>query len=83
MEDTKGFYPKYIVKKSDGSPVNPNNKYIILRYDKDDEYGEVTRYLLLIFCRLIKPFAKKFSLELRDEMVEELSRIGQERKKVK
>lgn len=79
MVDEKGFYPKYNVTKTDGSDIDPNAKYIVLRYDRDDDYGEITRYLLLIFCRLIKPFAKQFSLDLQKEIVKELGKIGEKR----
>lgn len=31
----KGLYPKYIIAKADGSPVDPNADYFVLRLDTD------------------------------------------------
>ena len=31
----KGLYRKYKIEKSDGSPIDENAAYFILRYDKD------------------------------------------------
>ncbi len=34
---TKGLYPKYILSKGNGEPLNPRAKYFILRYDCETE----------------------------------------------
>ena len=31
----KGLYGKYIIKKADGTPIDPNAQYFILRVDTD------------------------------------------------
>jgi hypothetical protein len=35
MDKQRGWYLKYIIEKADGSPVDPNADYFILRLDTD------------------------------------------------
>ncbi len=44
MPDTaRGIYPKYLLKKVDGSHVDPKADYFVLRLDKDDAWGDACR----------------------------------------
>jgi len=40
----KGLYQKYLIFKSDGSPVDPNAEYIVLRIDADQCARRAVRY---------------------------------------
>lgn len=49
MTDRKGFFSKYIVSKTDGTPVDPMACYFVLRLDTDRNarqaamlYGELS-----------------------------------------
>ena len=64
MKDTKGLYQKYVIQKTNGKPVDKNARYIILRYDEDTDYCLAARTTLLLFARLIKPFALNFYKDL-------------------
>jgi len=35
MENMKGLYNKYIIHKSDGTSIDPNADYFVLRLDTD------------------------------------------------
>lgn len=35
MADKRGLYSKYIIEKADGSPVDPDAYYFVLRLDAD------------------------------------------------
>jgi hypothetical protein len=39
----KGLYQKYDVKKTDGTPVDPNAEYFVLRVDKDPHARKAVR----------------------------------------
>jgi hypothetical protein len=32
---SRGLYEKYLIKKTNGNPVDPEARYFVLRYDKD------------------------------------------------
>jgi len=32
----KGWFLKYIIRKADGTPIDPNADYFVLRLDKDE-----------------------------------------------
>lgn len=48
----RGLYQKYIVQKADGSPVDPNAKYIVLRVDAG-EYVQACRAAVAVFARRV------------------------------
>jgi hypothetical protein len=39
-------YQKFVISKVDGTPVDPEAKYFVLRIDKQDEWGKVCRRAL-------------------------------------
>jgi hypothetical protein len=46
---SEGLYQKYIIQKNDGSPVDPNAQYFVLRIDTDPNARKaVLRYASLI-----------------------------------
>jgi hypothetical protein len=44
---------KYIIRKADGTPIDDNAKYFVLRYDSDAEHGDVNRNALRHWTRNI------------------------------
>ena len=42
---------RYILSKRDGSNIDPDAKYFVLRYDKSAEHGEMNRVALRVWCR--------------------------------
>ena len=44
MENMKGLYQKYIIQKSDGTPVDPNADYFVLRLDTDSKARAAIRF---------------------------------------
>ena len=59
------------MKKADGSPIDPEAKYIILRYDKDDEWGRAARGALRRFARSIGAEMP----ELYESLIKEMDEI--------
>jgi hypothetical protein len=49
----KGLYTKYIIQKADGSPVDPDARYFILRLD-DGEYVHACRAAAAVFARHVR-----------------------------
>ena len=71
----KGLYQKYIIQKTDGSPVDPMAKYFVLRYDKlDDDFGRFSRRALFEFARWAQR-VPKFK-NLGDDLLNELAEIS-------
>jgi hypothetical protein len=50
IDDPKGFYRKYIVTHSDGSPTDPNAVYFVLRLDTE----QIARTAAREYARLIQ-----------------------------
>ena len=68
MIDKKGLYQKYTVSKMDKSPIDPNAKYVVLRYDEDTPYCWDTRTAIRHLAYFIRGYAPKFSKDLIKEM---------------
>lgn len=64
----EGLYNKYNVSKADGSPVDPEAIYIVLRVDKG-EYVHACRAGVMAFARAVRPI----NPQLHDDLVELLS----------
>jgi hypothetical protein len=50
----KGLYQKYVVQKADGSPLDPDAEYIVLRIDRG-VYVEACRAGVAEFARAVRP----------------------------
>jgi hypothetical protein len=51
MSGRMELFQKYIITKSDGSPVDDNARYFVLRVDKNDLWGKICRRALRQFSR--------------------------------
>ena len=40
----KGLYQKYIIQKADGTPIDPNADYFVLRLDTDKHARETLKF---------------------------------------
>lgn len=61
-----GFDPKrYKIQKADGSPINPEAKHFVLRYDKDPH----ALLALQVYAASIATDNEQYSTELREEIV--------------
>ncbi len=47
---TNGVRMKYIIEKADGSDVDPNACYFILRLDADEQHGEACRKAMRVYA---------------------------------
>ena len=59
----KGLYNKYIVQKADGSPVDPDAFYLVLRLDKG-EYLEACRAGAISFAHLVTDLNSELSADI-------------------
>jgi hypothetical protein len=76
MQQQEGLFGKFIIKKANGSPIDPQAKYIVLRYDADSKdfgpsQGAIRRYAELI--KISNPtFAEDLIKELDEEYAKKL-----------
>lgn len=77
MTKQNGLYQKYTVQKSDGTPIDPNAKYFILRYDKNDDFGKYSRRAIFEFAKWAQrnPEFKQLAEDLLYELAERSSQI--------
>jgi len=61
----QGLYLKYIVSHSDGSPVEPDALYFVLRYDEDSEWCRIGRETLWAMCKRIEKEAPSLVADIR------------------
>lgn len=56
------LFNKYIIQKSDGSPVDPEAQYFVLRIDTD----QAARHAVLTYADWIRQSDPQFALALRN-----------------
>lgn len=64
-EEGRGLYQKYTVSKADGSGVDPNALYMVLRYDNDPLAREALRTLAFAVACVNTTFASDLMGQLR------------------
>lgn len=67
MSNTRGIYGKYIIEKSDGSKVNPEACYFVLRLDTDSAARKAMRQ----YARSIRRENEMFAVQI-DQCIEEI-----------
>ena len=68
----QGLFGKFILEKANGSPIHPDAKYIVLRYDAtNDEDGIASRKALIVYARAISQSNPTFAADLLEEMANE------------
>lgn len=61
----EGLYGKFIIRKADGSPIDPEAKYIVLRYDANNHKdGPACRYGISAYAKAIKSYNLQFAEDL-------------------
>lgn len=53
---------KYIIQKRDGTPLDPQAKYFVVRFDAQAEHGWIARTALAVYCALLEKPGKKSAL---------------------
>ena len=77
----KGLFNKYTLTRTDGKEILPDDKFIILRYSRDDEWGSLCRFVLNRLCRQIEdmpdryPELQQFAKDLQDDIFTEKLKI--------
>lgn len=61
-EEPRGLYPKYAIAKSDGSPIDPNAQYFVLRLDTDP----AARISALAYAHAIEETMPELASDIRD-----------------
>lgn len=73
-DENKGLYQKYVISKTDGTPVDEKAKYFVLRYDPygdDPIHIEACRKALGVYAMEIKDHIPSLAMDL----IEELSKL--------
>jgi len=73
MNSEKGLLPKYNVKKANGTPVDPNAKYFVLRYDegqKDENHRIACIKALSAYADAIEPHIPELAKDLKKIVAE-------------
>jgi hypothetical protein len=60
----EGLFGKYLIKKADGSELDPEAQYFVIRYDDAAAHGSAGRAALLEYARLIKGDCPELCAEL-------------------
>ncbi len=71
----EGLKTKYIIEEADGSPIHPEAKFFVLRYDKhmkDKVFLYNARIALLQFCTAMMGTNPKLAHELSNEIMNEV-----------
>ena len=68
IEPQEGLYGKFIIRKADGTPIDPDAKYIVLRYDANSKDGFHSRHAIIAYARTIKAENPIFADDLLKEM---------------
>jgi hypothetical protein len=63
-----GLFGKYLLAKSDGTEIEPESKYFVLRYDSKAASGEVSRIALVEYCERIKNDMPDLASELMADL---------------
>lgn len=67
MPDAQGVYGKYVISKSDGSPVDPEACYFVLRLDVDP----AARAAMLVYAEAVRPENEEMAGDI-EACIEEL-----------
>jgi hypothetical protein len=70
-EQQEGLFNKFIISKADGSPIDPEAKYIVLRYDAKSSDGAASRRAIIAYARAISQSDPVFAADLLEEMANE------------
>lgn len=73
MTKNKGLINKYIIRRVDGTPINPDNHYFVLKYegDGDEKHINACRKALRVYAEEVRDFLP----ELSEELVATLRRL--------
>jgi hypothetical protein len=71
MSNQQGLFGKFILEKADGSPIDPEAKYIVLRYDSKSSDGVASRRAIIAYARAISQSDPVFAADLLEEMANE------------
>lgn len=63
-ENNTGLYDKYRIEKADGSPVDPDGVYFVLRLDGDSDYASASRLALATYSCSIGTTNRKLADDL-------------------
>lgn len=75
-----GLFQKYYYERSDGKPLDAEEKLFTLRFDKDDPWGEVCRETLRDHAdRIEKLGYNQLAQDLRNDIAEVEARIAEAR----
>ena len=67
------LFNKYTIAKSDGSPVDPNARYFVLRLDGTDKFAEASRFAAAMYAEIVDEQEPEFASHIR-ELVEDCHR---------
>ena len=68
-QPTKGLQNKYIIQRTDGTPINPENEYFILKLkgDGDPVHINACRVALLKYANEIESYLPELAKDLREK----------------
>lgn len=68
-QEGEGLFGKYIIRKADGTDIDPNAKYFVLRYDAlGGSHSQAARLALMRYCTLLGP------CKLTDELTADIQK---------
>ena len=64
----EGLFGKYLIRKADGTPLAPEAKYFVVRYDAAAIDGHVGRSALVYYCHQLGDDCPKLKADLMAEI---------------
>lgn len=79
----RGYYEKYNLSKKDGSPMDPKANYFVLRFDKNDAWGEACREAMKTLAVRVEDTYPELALDIYDMLRKHLgNQIAEQTKKL-
>jgi len=64
----EGLFGKYLIRKTDGTPLAPEARYFVVRYDAAAAHGAAGRTALKVYCSGIRFAMPELAESLRAEL---------------
>jgi len=64
---SKGLYRKYEISRTDGTPIDPDNEYFVLKVEGngDERHMEACRKAILVYAEEVKEFLPHVSKDIK------------------
>ena len=72
------LFGKYLIAKADGTPLEPDARYFVVRYDAGADHGSIGRTVLRMYALHMSKVAPELATELLDDIDAETDKVATE-----